>query len=413
MNLTTLAINPNFHGWRLVGFSAFSQFIAMGFSIYILGIYIAPLAETFAVSPGKLGWGMGIFYLINSIAGPFVGAYIDRGHARQVMTLGALLFAGGFIGIGLAPNLWWVALACTLLLAPGACMLGVLPCAAILVRWFRRRQSFALGLSAIGVSLGGFVMPPVANTLIELFGWRMSLVALGSFIAISLTPLAWFMCVGKPEDINQFPDGEAPSADNPPSEQPPAMGNLQLIRQARFWFITGTVGFLSLCSILLVTFIVPYARSIGLSSSLSALLISLYAGSAIVGKFTLGWLGDRWSKRQVMIAIQTIACIGWLFLLLNASAPALVLACTLVGFAIGGLTPIWASLLALHFGPAAFGQVKGIMTLAMLFFLVAPGPLGGFFYDQYGSYEAGFKFVFWLLPFGLLCAVLLKEKPIG
>lgn len=411
MNFRQLAINHSFHGWRMVGFCTFSQFISMGCSIYILGIYIQPMAEAFAISPGKLGWGMASFYLVNSLAGPVVGTWVDRGKAREVMTLGAAVFGLGLILMGLAAEVIYAALVCIFLLAPGACMLAVLPCATLLVQWFRRRQSFAVGVSAIGVSLGGFLMPPVANALIELLGWRGSLIVLGAVVAAVLMPLAWFTVVGRPADIGQHPDGEAPT--EAVSAEPAGEASLsvrRLLGSRAFWLLTATVGFLSTCSIMLVTYIVPYAVASGVSTASSALLISLYAGMAVLGKVLFGWLGDRLSKRLVMILIQALGTGGWLFMVLLNTTPALMLSAGLVGLAVGGMTPIWAALIAQHFGPTAFGRVKGVMTLVMLVFLILPGPLGGYLYDTYGSYATGFAIVWWALPVGLLCAILLPRQ---
>ena len=411
MSLRRLAINQNFHGWRLVGFSSISQFISMGFSIYILGIYIQPLSVEFDVSPGTVGWGMGFFYLVNSLVGPLVGHWVDKGKARWLMSLGAIVFALGFILMGLATELYHAALACIFFLAPGACMLGVLPCATLLVQWFRRRQSFAVGIAAIGISVGGFVMPPIANFLIEAVGWRMSLVLLGGFVAVFLLPLAVLITVGKPSEIDQYPDGVFDAEhDQAQSGDHSEVTMKWILAQRSFWLLTSCVGLLSLCSIMLVTYIVPYARVNGISAQHSALLISLYAGSAVVGKFALGWFGDQLSKRRVMIFVQIIGTVGWLFMVLFQGGWALMTSASLVGFAVGGMTPLWATLIAQYFGEEAFGRVKGAMTLAMIVFLVVPGPLGGYLYDLYGSYETGFSIIWWVLPVSLLCAILLPEK---
>ena len=416
MSERRLAIHPQFHGWRLVGFSAVSQLIALGFTVYVLGLYIQPLASEFGVSPGKLGWGMAMFYLMSSAIGPLLGYWVDRGAARQLMTLGAGMLALGFVCAGISTALWQIALACIVLIAPGSAMLGVLPCSALLVQWFDRRRSFAVGIAVIGISVGGFIMPPVTNALIESMGWRGSLISMGVFVAAFLMPLAWLMVVGKPADVAQWIDGEVTPAPLPTSAvaaAPPAVliSSRDIVSQRAFWLLVGTVGLLSMCSIMMVAFLVPYARVSGISSEVSALLVSLYAGSAVLGKFTLGWLGDRFSKRHIMVLVQVIAILGWGLLVLVKSAGGLMAAAAMVGFSVGGMTPLWATLVAYYFGPGAFGRVKGIMTLTMTVFLIIPGPLGGYLYDRLGSYEAGFAIVWWVLPVALLCAVLLPAKP--
>jgi len=46
------------------------------------------------------------------------------------------------------------------------------PTLAIVGGWFTRRRNVALGVAATGTGCGMLVMPPLAATLIEHFGWR-------------------------------------------------------------------------------------------------------------------------------------------------------------------------------------------------------------------------------------------------
>ena len=45
--------------------------------------------------------------------------------------------------------------------------------------WFDRRRGLALGIAMSGVGLGGFVMPQLAEALIERVGWRGAYASLG------------------------------------------------------------------------------------------------------------------------------------------------------------------------------------------------------------------------------------------
>lgn len=396
--------HPQFHGWRIVAFCGVSQFMAMGFSIYLLSLYIEPMAQTFNVSPGLIGSGMGLFYLAISLAGPLVGSWVDRGHMRKVIMIGAVLFALSFVAMAFASSILQVALACLLLLAPGVCMVGVLPCAAMLVNWFEKRQAFALGIAALGISCGGFFAPPLAAYLITQLGWQQSMLVFAAIIAAVLLPLSWALVAGKPADLNQHPDGVVPDVKAAGSTMAPQGSMKELMTQKTFWNLTLAVGFLSLCSILLITYIVPMARERGVSMEWSALLVSAYAGSSLVGKFLLGWLGDKFEKRSVFILIQLLAIAGWLPMLLWDDIIALMVSVIFVGLAVGGLTPMWSSLIAFYFGASAFGRVKGAMTLAMLVCTVVPGPLGGLIYSYYDSYIASFWLLGLALPLALLCS---------
>lgn len=407
--------HPRFHGWRIVAFCGISQFMAMGFSIYLLSLYIEPMAATFNVSPGLIGSGMGLFYLVTSLSGPLVGSWVDRGHMRTVIMGGTVMFALSFVAMALATSVWHVALACAILLAPGVCMIGVLPCAAMLVNWFEKRQAFALGVAALGISFGGFFAPPLAAYLITNLGWQQSMLVFAAIILIVLLPLSWALVVPKPADLNQHPDGVEPAVTTETTGPTGAKnGSMKdLVSDKTFWYLTLAVGLLSLCSILLVTYIVPMARERGMSTELSALLISGYAASSLTGKFLLGWLGDKFEKRSVFLLIQVLAVVGWLPMLMLEGIVPLMASVVLVGLAVGGLTPIWGSLIAYYFGAGAFGRVKGAMTLAMLVCTVVPGPLGGLIYSLYGSYTTSFWLLWVALPVALLCTWMLPRQGIA
>ncbi len=50
--------------------------------------------------------------------------------------------------------------------------------------WFDQRRGLALGIAMSGVGLGGFVIPQLANVLIERVGWR------GAYVYLALMTLA-------------------------------------------------------------------------------------------------------------------------------------------------------------------------------------------------------------------------------
>src|SRR5439155_25725626 len=50
--------------------------------------------------------------------------------------------------------------------------------------WFDRRRGLALGIAMSGVGLGGFIMPQLAQALIDRVGWR------GAYPSLGLLTLA-------------------------------------------------------------------------------------------------------------------------------------------------------------------------------------------------------------------------------
>lgn len=63
------------------------------------------------------------------------------------------------------------------------------PYGVVVCRWFDQRRGLALGLMAIGLGLGGILMPLFAQRLTALLGWRTAYASLGGPLCCSLCRL--------------------------------------------------------------------------------------------------------------------------------------------------------------------------------------------------------------------------------
>lgn len=65
------------------------------------------------------------------------------------------------------------------------------PTTAVLSHWFKKRLKFALGLMAVGSSLGGTVIPIATRNLLPLVGfkWTMRIIALILLLGLGLSNL--------------------------------------------------------------------------------------------------------------------------------------------------------------------------------------------------------------------------------
>ncbi len=400
----------SFHGWKILGLVTACQFFSVGFSSYLIGLYLEPMAQEFGASRSTMGWGSTIFYTGMALLGPLLGNWVDRGRIRTVFTLGAALLAVGLIAMSQVHGVLPAALICLLLLAPGAAMLGMVPAATLVVQWFRRRRGMALGVMAAGMSLGGFFVPPFAAYLISSLGWRPSLAVMGAIVGVVMLPLCWKLAVSKPAVLGQFPDGDAAPAAEAAGEQAPASVKFaELAGNRNFWGIALSMGLLSFCSVVLITYLIPYVGQEGIPLQTGALLLSCYAGAAFGGKFIAGWLCDRVNPANVLSGLALVAALGWVPLIHFPSLPSFIASVSLTGLAIGSLTPTIAALVACKFGPLAYGKVKGASALVSSVFLFLPGPVGGLLYDQFGSYQATFGWLWWAFPLALACSFLLSR----
>lgn len=412
--LTESSPHRRFHGWNILALATFAQFVSVGFTLYLIGLYMEPLAKTFSATPGQLGWASSIFLVTSSSLGPLLGYWVDKGKVRLLMTGGAIALALGFMLLSQATSLMQVALVCGLLIAPGSSLLGVVTAGAMLVQWFDRRRGLAIGIAAAGISAGGFAMPMVAASLFSHYDWRITSLMLGAFIALVLVPACWFIAVAKPADKGQFADG----ADIPPRSagagaQVRAQGFLDLLARRDFWLIAMSIGAVNFTSIMMIIYLVPYSREQGIDIQLSAMMLSVYSGSAFFGKFFVGWLCDRLQPHRILTGISLAMALGLLPMLVLDGLVFFPISAAIVGFSLGGLMPVWASLIALNFGPQAFGRVKGAMSLVLTTVAVIPGPLGGYLYDANGSYAVAFNVLVAVLLTGMVVSLFIPKPGVS
>lgn len=382
-----------FHGWWIVAAGFLCTLLALGSTTYSFGLFVAPMAETFGLSRADANGGF-IFLLLGfAIWAPVIGRLLDRLPARRVMTAAALSFGIGFLLIAAAPAPWMMALAIVGPVAFGTVGCGALAANTVTSRWFLRQRGRAMGLLAVSTSAGGFSMPPLIAWLMETFGWRTALAIQGVLVAgLAAAAILWLIR-DRPADLGLHLDGAAEDPTVGLGAPPKAVlwRYGPLLRNANFWLLALGAGILLGADQALLATMVPYGLDAGFSASQAALLMSSLTFSAIVGKLIIGALADRVDKRWLFAAVA--ACnLGFLVVLMSApSYPVLMLACALIGLAIGGTYPLWMTLTADCFGSASFGSVMGAMNLVVMPFSIIAVRFIGEVYDRTGGYNPAFQ----------------------
>ncbi|HSW11613.1 MAG TPA: MFS transporter [Solimonas sp.] len=382
-----------FHGWWIVAAGFICTALLIGSTTYSFGLFVAPLSKEFALSRANANTGFIALLVGFALWAPIVGRLLDRSSARKVITVGALLFAGGFTMIALSPSPLWMALAILGPVSAGAVSAGALAANTVTARWFQRRRGRALGVLAVATSAGGFLMPPLIALLMQSFGWRMALVAQGALVAALAIAVAWLLVRDRPQDLGLLPDGlpaPATTATITPTSDAGTWTFGRLLRTPNYWLLSCGAGILLGADQALLSSMIPYGTDAGLTPAQASLLVSSLTFSAILGKLAIGALADRFDKRLLFCAVAACNLCFLVILLLSPGYATLLVACSIIGLAIGGTYPLWTTLAADCFGTASFGSVLGSMNLLMVPFSIAAVRYIGEVFDRTGSYGPAF-----------------------
>ena len=273
--------------------------------------------------------------------------------------------------------------------------------------WFRRKISIATGIMVCGYGCSGLLVPIVVD-LIDIYEWRaaMAILAIG-MLAICL-PLS-LLVRHKPEQYGYLPDGEVNDSVMQDESLVPAeaaevsIKASQALKSSTFWHITLAL----LCQIMIlsavITHVMPYLSSIGITRAKSSLITSAIPLASIGGRLGLGWLGDKADKRWVMASAFAMMGVGLLCFGFASSQAIWLLVPFLILFSIGygGNNTLRASVIREFFGRSSFGTIHGLVIGIMMLGSIAGPFIAGYVFDNWDSYQP-----IWFVFVGLAIAAL-------
>lgn len=399
-----------FYGWKIVAVCFLTLFVSIGFGFYSFGAFFKEIAAELGGSRFGVGAGLAIFFATNGLVAPFLGRAIDRGSIRSIMSVGVLLLAAGFVVVSRAQSLWQFYLALGSLMAFGAALIGGLTASTLVSNWFVRRRGMALGIATMGISLSGVVMAPTATLLIGRFGWRSTFVLYAVLTVVLVLPAVRLLVVNQPEDLGLAPDGDSdPTIDRSgqtgifrrASVELQAAGTTYVtaagaldwrtaMRGRAFWLIAIVVGLNFCANGSILTHIIPHVTDLGYGPARASLVLSTMAALGVLGKVLFGWVADRFDVRYAMFLSSMLQAAGVAALLSVDGYPGLVAVGAVFGLGMGGLVPLWGSMIGAVFGRRAFGRVMGLMSPMILPLQVSGVPFAGWVYDTTGRYQPAF-----------------------
>ena len=365
-----------------------SGFYGRGFTVYFL-----PLARDMSLSHTATSLIFGFSALEGGIQGPLTGYCIDRWGVRKMMVLGAVLAGIGFMLLPLASNY-----VLFLLVYLGVISLGVHTgfnqgTMAVVNRWFVRRRGTAFGLISVGFALGGAIITPIVSIVVLNLGWPVAALMSGVVLLAFGIPLSLYMR-DSPEQMGLLPDGDSPegqSAGTMPHAFVPVEGVDYTARQA---FRTASYWLLALGMCLRIgayagvfIHIVPLMVWKGMGEPMGGVMVAMLSLSAVPTRLLMGYWGDRWSKRN-LIVLAMLAGSGSLVVLAFSPGKLWLMVVFAIAFSVtdgaAGLT--WA-LIGDYFGRRAFATLRGGVNLVVSFGAMTTPVFAGRVYDMTHSYH--------------------------
>ena len=390
-----------FYGWYIVGAGILLNMLMGGLIMHAFHFYVAELKAEFLWPATLFGIAFMITRIESGVLGPIQGWLIDRFGPQTMMRLGILSTTIGLVAFSQL-NSQATFIGFYFVVAIGASVGGFMTVSVAVVTWFERLRSRALGYMSTGFAFGGFLALPVGLMITEI-GWRHSALVSAAVLFIVGQAVA-FLFVRRPEDRGLVKDGEPAAASEAGATgtaartRPAASVHRhrdftvrEALRTKAFWGLALAHGApLLVVSGVFVHFTLLVVEIDGLTAFHAGIAYTVMNVAQLVGQLVMGYLGDKFSKRLLLIPAMFGHCAAAVLLGFAGSYEIVLLAAIINGLAWGSRAPLLTALRADYFGASHFGQIMGWSSVVMSTFMTLGGFLSAVLYDATGSYEIPF-----------------------
>ncbi len=366
------------YGWLLTAVASLAVSVSFGpVIVFTFGVFLLPLTEEFGWSRGEISIAFSVAALTVSLTSPLIGRLTDRLGPRPVILTCATVYAAAYASLskltGSLAHLYGVYFVIGLV-GNGATQL---PYSRAVAEWFDRRRGIALSVMMTGVGAGIVVMPPLAQYLIDLRGWRNTYLVLGAIMFCVAVPLPAVF-------LRRGPAAQASSIEDSPAD---GMTAKQALRTGPFWIIAACFFLQSISLNGCVAHLAPLLSDRGLSGQQAAVAASVLGGFTMAGRLATGWLLDRFFAPRVTASFFAAAVAGTLVLLLPVTETTALSSAALIGLSMGAEADAMPYLISRYFGLRSFTELFGYV-FAVYAVAGALGPaLMGLGYDRFGDYR--------------------------
>ena len=392
--------NPALPLWLLILIVGTIVGVSMG-RTQSMGLYLPPVTKALDIGREPFGLAMALAQLTLGLGAPFFGGLIDKFGAGRIVVI-CLLAAIAGLYLMYAASSANDLLISGVLLGIGVSGTGITALVGTIGRLAPPEKRLS-AIASIGMAagVGGFVALPVMHLLIELVGWKQSLVWLMAITAL-LIPLAW-------------PIGGKPVRREGPVRDQTLMEALrEAFQHPSFWLLTAGFFVCGFHVAFIMVHLPAFTVDQGLPSWVGPYALSVVGIANIVGTFIAGQSGRFIEKRRGLSLIYFGRAILFLgFLYLPITPVSVIVICGLLGLLWLSTIPLTSGLVATFFGTTWMSMLFGIVFLSHQLGSFLGVWLGGRLYDMTKSYDA----MWWIsIALGLLAALInwpIQEKPVA
>jgi MFS family permease len=350
--------------------------------MYVVPVVLPTVQAEFGVARADASLPYSALMIGFALGGVLMGRLADRFGIMVPLLLGGACLGAGFVLAGVARDMATFTLAHGLLIGFLGCSAGFAPLLADTSLWWVRRRGMAVAICASGNYLGGAIWPPIVQRLSEAHGWRETYFGMGIACGLAVMGLALAMRRRPP-----IQPAHAPAANGGFHDSTRPFG-LAPNAALALLMIAGVACCVAMS--MPQVHIVAYCGDLGYGAARGAEMLAVMLGFGIVSRLVSGYICDRIGGLRTLILGSALQGVALLLFLPFDGLVSLYVISALFGLFQGGIVPSYAIIIREHFGPHRAGGRVGLVIACTLLGMALGGWMSGKAFDLTGSYRAAF-----------------------
>ena len=368
------------------------------------GLFFDAFEKGLGVTRTEFGLAIGIQMLFWGFFAPIFGLLADKFGGNKAVFLGFLIFALGIFMLYSGPNtgiFFQISLGVLVGIALGATAIGV-PVSEVGKHFPNETRTIATGLVTAAASVGYFLSPLFTQYSLGEVGWVQTLkyfmffIGFGLIASLFLLPAKTIIQSSKADRDQTF---------------------VSAIKEAfsHKGYVLLVLGFF-VCGFqitLVGTHIPGYMQERGMGGWSATIILALIGLFNIIGTLGMGYLGTKYRKKSLLCILYALRAVSIAIFIF--SPPSNIMS-IVFGISFGLLwlstVPPTNGIVAQIFGTKYLSSLFGIVFLSHQVGAFIGAYLGGYFYDQFGSYDYAFYMAIALSIFATIVHYPINERPI-
>jgi predicted MFS family arabinose efflux permease len=371
--------------------SMFGRGLGESFTVFLL-----PISQTFGWDRAEVVSIYSLLALCGGLSAPLIGRMFDRFGPRIVFATGLAILGCAFLLASFATRLWQFQLLIGLGVGFAIASIGNVPNSILIGRWFGPKLPTAMSIVYSATGVGVLLILPLAQLLIDRFGWRGAYQCFGAAALVALVPLLltrWSTVTSGSPHITRptsaLHDG-------------PAWTLGSAMRHHAFWALFGTFFFTAIGMYAIAAQVVAYLIDAGFPPLQAASAWGFSGVALVIGMLSISQLDGIIGRRRSVLVSYATSIAGIVMLWFLKSYPNIWLLTGFIvcfGSMIGSRGPLLTATAMKIFRGERVGTIYGTITIGSGLGSAFGAWFGGLLHDLTGSYDP-------LLAFALVSVVL-------